>query len=372
MKKLIPSILLAATLALAPHLCPSPSWACPACMQMKMTLADELGTCQGAVLAVPVEGSANSYQVEKSLKGDVKVGRILTAAVPDSKGSKYILTTVAGPNSPFWTGKVRPADEEVVRFSKTALLLPNRFEKGSARLRLDFFTPYLGHSNRLLADSSCAEFSSVSFKLLLEYAQRLGREKLLALWQKASSDEQRALYLVMLGAFADSKELTITKPMLEAAQKGPDKPYLSALLFCHLQSQGNAALPKIESSFLKAAKPERKFASLEALRLIVNEKGRIAKSDIVPIFRRLLVDKDVAGPVIQDLALWGDWDSLTAVSQLLSLPKDQRWIRISAVRYLRTCPKPAAKQILNRLKTSEPELLKFATTPYSPPPPPVE
>jgi hypothetical protein len=345
-----------------------PVAACPACMQMSMTLADELETSQGAVVALPVDGSKTNYSIESVLRGDLRKGKILTAANAEQVSPKYILTTVTTPNRPFWTGKARSCTPEVVDFSKGVLQLPNRFEKGAAKVRLDYFKNYLGHPNKLIADSACAEFSVASFKNVLNYSKSLGHDKIKQMVTKAQSEEQRALYLVMLGAFASSDDLSVIEPMVQAAFKPANRPSLSALLFCYLQTKGKDALPVIKKNFLVGTS-DRKFAALEAMRLGVNENGRVGREHVLPVLRGLLTDKDVAGPVIQDLALWADWDSLNQVAALTKLPKDQRWIRISAARYLRTCPKPEAKALLNGLQKTDPELLKFANTPFQKPRP---
>ncbi len=345
-----------------------PALACPACMQMPMTLADELETSQGAVVAVPVDGSKTNYSIESVLRGDLRKGKVLTAANPDQSSSRYILTTVTAPNRPFWTGKTRSCNPEVVEFAKGVLQLPNRFEKGAPRLRLGFFKNYLGHSNKLIADSACAEYSVASFKLVFEFSKSIGHDKVKQMLTKAQSEEHRALYLVMLGAFANSDDLGTIEPLVQAAFKPANRPSLSALLFCYLQTKGKDALPVIRKNFLVGTTADRKFAALEALRLGVNENGRVGRDSVIPVVRGLLTDKDLAGPVIQDLALWGDWDSLNQVAALTKLPKDQRWIRISAARYLRTCPKPEAKALLANLKKTDPELLKFANTPFQKPP----
>jgi hypothetical protein len=72
---------------------------------------------------------------------------------------------------------------------------------------------------------------------------------------------------------------------------------------------------------------------------------------------------ELADLVIPDLAKWEDW---SVMDRLLDLYKNAdpktSWVRVPVVNYLRTCPLPRAKRLLEECERIDPAAVKRAKT----------
>jgi hypothetical protein len=75
--------------------------------------------------------------------------------------------------------------------------------------------------------------------------------------------------------------------------------------------------------------------------------GKLPRQQLVATLRQLLKRPDLADLVMNDLARAEDWESIDEIMDLFR-NGDQKsdWVRIPAVRYLRACPLPQARQYL--------------------------
>jgi hypothetical protein len=90
----------------------------------------------------------------------------------------------------------------------------------------------------------------------------------------------------------------------------------------------------------------------------------------VQSLHHVLDRKDLADLVIPDLARWGDWSQVSRLEKLfVEAEKDNNWIRVPVVNYLRACPNPEAAEAIERLKAIDPESVKRASSFFSIPTP---
>lgn len=332
-------------------------------MPLPLTLAEELEMSEAVVIARALPGAANRFQVESVLRGRLKPGRILLAASEPMKGL-VVLTTVQSEGSPFWSGRPRPSDPQITNFIRGALKLPDRYAAGGRERRLKFFLPYLGHPNRVLSDSAYVEFADAPYSIVARFAPAVGLSKLRT-WLKdpKTPEEHRSLYLVMLGQIGKTQDLPWIEAQVLAAARSKPPGTLSALLICYLNLKGSGGLNLLEKAFLKGGL-ERRNAALETMRTLMDETTAVPKSKVLPLFRNLLSDPDLAGSVLRDLALWEDWAALPQVLPLLELPAKQMFIRIAAIRYLRSCPLPQAQEKLEQLRQQDPKAAESWPQPF--------
>lgn len=335
-------------------LCP-PVLSCPSCMPMAVTLSEELDMAEAVVVARPLGN--NRFEVERVLRGRLKAGRVILAATPEDLklGSKVLLSTVDSEGSPFWTGQPRPGDARVLEFVNKVLQLPQRYAPGGREARLRFFLPYLGHSQSLFADSAYVEFADAPYAQVARFAPQVGLGKLRA-WLKnpATPEAHQSLYYIMLGQIGESSDLQWLEPrVLQAAARKPPA-NLASLLIGYLNLKGTSGLALVEKSFLNGTL-ERRNAALEALKVLVDEKTRVPRQAVLPLFRVRLKNLDLAGILLRDLALWEDWESLPQVIPLLELPPQHEFTRTSAIRFLRSCPLPLARDTLENLRKKDPK-----------------
>lgn len=339
------------------------AWACPSCMPLPITLAEELEMAEAVVLARPLPGAANRFQVESVLRGRLKPGRTILAASEPMKG-QVVLTTVQSEGSPFWSGRPRPSNPRVATFSQGVLKLPDRYAAGGRERRLNFFLPYLGDPDRVLSDSAYVEFADAPYAVVGRFAPKVGLAKLRN-WLKSpkTPEEHRSLYLVMLGQTGKAQDLPWIENQVQRAAQGKPPATLGALLLCYLQLKGSAGLEVIDRRFLKGDL-ERRNAAIETLRTIMDENTPVPKSKVLPLFHSLLKDPDLAGAVLRDLALWEDWAALPQVIPLLELPAKQTFVRTAAIRYLRSCPLPQARAQLEQLRQQDPKAAESWPQPF--------
>lgn len=332
-------------------------------MPLPLTLAEELEMSEAVVLARPLPGAANRFQVETVLLGRLKPGRILLAASEPIKG-QVVLTTVQSEGSPFWSGRPRPSNPEIAAFIQGVLKLPERYAAGGRERRLRFFLPYLGHPNRVLSDSAYVEFADAPYSVVARFAPVVGLSKLRN-WLKnpKTPEEHRSLYLVMLGQVGKPQDLPWIESQVQQATRGKPPATLGALLTCYLTLKGSGGLGLLEKDFLRGGL-ERRNAALETMRTLMDENTPVPKSKVLPLFRSLLKDPDLAGAVLRDLALWEDWAALPQVLPLLELPAKQMFIRIAAIRYLRSCPLPEAREKLDQLRQQDPKAAESWPQPF--------
>ena len=325
--------------------------ACPSCMPLPMTLAEELEVSRAVVVAAPMGGKpGNRYRVLKTLKGNVKPDRILLA-LPSSGSATVLLCTSGEVGSPFWSGRPYPINPAEIKFAEAVLQLPVRKSPSSVERRLAFFVGHLAPTRNLRSDSAYAEFALASYAEMERFSKIVGAKKL-RLWLEGKvNPEYVPLFLMMLAQSGGPTDIAWLEPrLMKAAQREPGQAD-QALLFCYLRLKGPAGLEVVQQRFLQGSRYQKSNA-LVPLRLMVDLKGPIPQSEILPIFRAQLQDPEMAGQVLQDLAVWGDWSCLPQVVPLLKLPQQHRFTTIMAVRYLVSCPLPLARQEVQRLSQS--------------------
>ena len=345
-----------------------PARSCPGCMPVALTFVEEVEMAAAVALARPAAESKSRFRLEKVFKGEAQAGKVVAAAASGSPGL-VVLTTAAEPANPFWTGKPRPADEDVVRFVTQAVELPSRFEANSLKPRLNFLQPYLGHANALLADAAYGEFSQAPYAELLPYARSIGSARLRTLISKPSTPVTHlSLFYMLLGMLGLPSDLDIIEPRVhKAAQQTSPPGNLSALLTCYLHLKRANGLAYLEKAFLKG-KPAHRFAALSALGIHGNNKSPLTRGDIIRVYRNYIGDVQAGTFVLQDLALWGDWSVLEKVDAIFRRKPEDVRLRVAVIRYLRTCPKPRAREILQELHKLDPSLVNAVRRPFTPDP----
>ncbi|HTN76751.1 MAG TPA: hypothetical protein VL096_15940 [Pirellulaceae bacterium] len=244
------------------------------------------------------------------------------------------------------------------RYLQAALQLPR---EGNARWQ--FFYAYLENADEALATDAYGEFAIAPFAAVQAFQPHLKRAQL---WQwirsEKTPEQRRGLYYTMLGLCgtpADAQELEL---LLTTPEKRPPGGF-DALVACYLTLRADAGLKVVEAQLL--ASPKTSEADLQAVLLALRfhgEEQHVLKRARIAKALRLVLDRpQLAAVVIPDLARWQDWDSLDALVALFKqCDRDNAWLRIPIVSYLRACPLPAAKQQLVELAKIDPEAVEQA------------
>lgn len=325
--------------------------ACPACLGRAGTMVDSFDTGEGVALAQQV--NKGSYRLLEVFQGPLKAGTVLSGP---PQGRERVIFVAPPPGAPFWATKLYPATPETVAFARKLCALPPRLEPGAEPARLRFLADYLEHPEREISDAANAEYALSSWSGVTQMAPKIGKARLKH-WLSARSTpaEHRPLYFVLYSRLADPSDLPFLESELQRVEKRREAPESSALIVCYLRVRGAAGVPRVES-LARGKDPGRKLQMLQGLRVAVNDAGILPARAVLPAFRRQLNTREVAPTVLEDLTRWKDWDSL---GQVLSLYENtsELWIRMAAVRYLKACPLPRARQALAKIRKEEPSLL---------------
>src|SRR4029079_14078853 len=217
----------------------------------------------------------------------------------------------------------------------------------------------------MLARDAYDEFARAPYSQLKAIKPQLKHEQVVA-WIKNSEipASRRRLYLVLLSVTGTQDDL----PMIEEFMTSSDrkaKSGLDSLISCYLTLKGEAGLPLVEKLFLANDKADYAdtYAAIMAIRFHGSEGGVIDAKRLVKALHPMLQRPELADLVIPDLAKWEDWSVMDRFFELYKSATDKNsWVRVPVVNYLRACPLPKAKELLNECEKIDPAAVKRANT----------
>jgi len=309
-----------------------------------------------------------TFKVISVLKGDslVKVGEGVTAAYYGAvqPGRRFMLSG-ADPVNILWA--CLPISETSEKY-----LLDISKLADDPLTRLKFYQPYLQHPDPMLNRDAYDEFAITPYPVVQQLKPFMNHDELVS-WVKDPEmpADRKRLYLTMLGVCGNEKDLPMLGELLQSTAAST-RGGLDALIACYLVLAGEKGLAKIDEMFLANNKAPYAdtYAAIMAIRFHGTETDVIPRSALVQSLHHVLERKDLADLVIPDLARWGDWSQIDRLVELFTAAeKDNNWIRVPVVNYLRACPKPEAAAAIEKLKTIDPESVKRASSYFSIPSP---
>lgn len=349
--------------------------ACPFCSAVSQTLRQEMGVMDAIAIA---EATADSVRDELTgqvklkvlsvLKGEalVKPGEVISVVYYGSvePGRRFMISG-ADPTAIQWA--CLPITEVSEKYLLDISKLPD-----DPLERLKFYQPYLQHPDGMLNRDAYDEFAITPYPVVQQLKPFMNREELVS-WIKEPEmpADRKRLYLTMLGVCGDEKDVAMLEGMLQSTQAST-RGGLDALIACYLILSGEKGLATIDEMFLKNSKAPYAdtYAAIMAIRFHGTETDKIPRSALVQSLHHVLERKDLADLVIPDLARWGDWSQVDRLVQLfIEAEKDNNWIRVPVVNYLRACPTPEAAKAIEKLKEIDPESVKRASSFFSIPVP---
>ena len=373
--------------------------ACPFCAAESRTLTEEMNdssvvllgklvappgfdpeaeTPEGAMPGfgfVDPETGAALFRIEQVLFGQDALGgaeevRAIYVGTPDLDRMFFI----RGIGEPADWAIPLPLSETAAAYVPKLLELP---ESGADRM--EFFLDYLQHEDSLLSQDAYDEFARAPYQDVIDLADRMDREQLLAWVESPSvSPSRRRLFLTMLGVCGIDSDVDRLEAMLlsDTREIGPAaeacaaaslltggglgagvapelfrfserqrKIGLDAMIACYLTLSGkhrdaSKALDLIDNRFLKdpAADYSHIYAALQALRFLAEEQQELIALQRVLASARLLLDSpDFADQVVPDLARWEDWSVLERLGSMYErsvAENREKYIREPIVTYL--------------------------------------
>jgi len=347
--------------------------ACPFCSAASQTFSEELATMDVAVIAklvkLPPPSSKPGDEIQKAtfevtnvIKGEGLAkaqDKIETLYFGDGTLGKSFLVMGISPPQTMWSTPL-PLTDRGIKYLTEIVKLP---KDGSERLV--FFQQYLEDADEMLARDAYDEFARAPYAQLKAIKAQLHHDQVVG-WIKSPDipASRRRLYLVILGITGSEKDL----PMIEEFMTSSDrkaKSGLDALIACYLTLKGEAGLPLVEKLFLANAKADYAdtYAAIMAIRFHGSEGGIIDSKRLVKALHPMLERAELADLVIPDLAKWEDWSVTDKLFDLYKNANAQNsWVRVPVVNYLRVCPLPKAKELLQECEKIDPAAVKRANT----------
>jgi hypothetical protein len=361
------AVILAATSAMA----------CPFCGVVGQSLAqrrDEaavvaVGEAAGAVAEDPAGVAEQPFHVHHVLRGDAGLaGRDVRARVTAPVSGTALLFAGVAPDatdSGRWSAMA--ADETLLGHVAAA---PPWRDPPAARLR--WFAARLEHPEQAIAEDAFTEFGLAPFAAVREASDCFDAERLAAWVREPGIDpRRRGFYGLALGILAattaDAPTRSGALAALRAAITAPAGEFragFDGLLAGLLVADGGQGLVWIEQSglFSPAARPTDQKHLLAALRFAGEELGpQIPREQVAAATARLLASPVVAADAAIDLTRYGAWDHAVAVAALWdSLGVDDPLVRRAVAGYLSACPRPEAREALDRIRERNPTGLAAA------------
>src|SRR5947208_9014776 len=166
----------------------------------------------------------------------------------------------------------------------------------------------------------------------------------------------------MLGITGTEKDLPLIEEFMTASDRKA-KSGLDALIACYLTRKGEAGWRLIEKLFRANDKADYAdtYAAIMAVRFHGSEGGVIDAKKLVKALHPMLQRPELADLVIPDLAKWEDWSVMDKLFELYKSANDKNsWVRVPVVNYLRACPLPKAKDLLNECEKIDPSAVRRA------------
>ena len=362
--------------------------ACPFCGVVGRSLAERR---DAAVVTAVAENDGDpgkdaaglaiqSFRLHAKLHGSVDPPETATARIDSPVRGTAILF---GEPEDALTGKPMrwtaiAANEALIGHVATA---PATSDPAEARLR--WFSARLEHPEPAIAEDAFTEFGLAPFESVLKVADALEPAKLRQ-WVagRGIDDRRRGFYGLALGVVAASRskpnERDEAVAVLQKAIVAPADDFRAGydgLLAGLLVAEGPRGLDFIERAGLLRpdARPVDQRHLLAALRFAWESlDDSIPRQRIADATAKLLAAPVVAAEATVDLARYRAWDQARSVAALWdSLGGDDPLVRRAVAGYLVACPRPEAKDLLESIRSRDPDLLreamKAATLPRSPP-----
>ena len=345
---------------------------CPFCGTGSQTFTEEIAAMDVAVIAkivkLPEKAKAGddiekaTFEITQVLKGDglVKVGeRFETLYFGDGTIGKSYHVTGIDPPKVMWSTPL-PVTDRAAKYLAQIMKLP-----ATGPERMVFFQNYLEDEDEMLSRDAYDEFARAPYDEVRGLKAKMNHEQLVA-WIKNPEipASRRRLYLVMLGACGSEKDVPLLEEFLKSSDRR-SKSGLDALIACYLTLKGEAGLPLVEQMFLANEKADYAdtYAAIMALRFHGTDGGVIDKKRLVKSFHHMLARPELADLVIPDLAKFEDWEVMDKLFDLFKNANEKNsWVRVPVINYLRTCPLPKAKTLLQECEKIDPAAVKRANT----------
>jgi len=348
--------------------------ACPFCDAVQPTFAERRADAQALLIgevadatsdAKPDGKSPRTFTVRQTIDGAALVGSLATVScdAPDAKpGGLALLLGTRADASAAWRWEAITVEEAAIGYFLRAPSL-----KQPAAERLPYFSKYLEHRDRQVADDAFWEFGRAPFDAVTAVEATLPYERLRgALVDVNVPGSRKGFYGLALGMAKDPTEQAANRRVLTELVDATATDFragFDGVLAGYLLAEGIAGLDAIDARFLanpKAAEGDVRHAQA-SLRFYL-QYGRAIPAERLLKSVALLLDRPATAPIaLSDLTRRQAWGyTAKAVTLFNASPGDDPALDRAVVGYLLVCPMPEAREALRKLKTDYAERTKAA------------
>ena len=353
--------------------------ACPFCGVVGRSLADRRDAADPTVVAEPAGEPGRDatgiaiqpFRVLTVLHGRAKPPEVATARIESPvKGTAILFgeSDDAAAGKPVRWSAIA-ADETLIGHVAEAPATSDPAEK-----RLRWFAVRLEHPDPAIAEDAFTEFGLAPFEAVRSVADVFDPAKLREWVAGRGIDERRrGFYALALGLTATTAKHAAERDaaidVLRKAVLSPADDFRAGydgVLAGLLVAEGPRGLDVIaRAGLLEAdARPVDQRHLLSALRFAWESLAdSIPRQRIVDATAKLLAAPVVAAEATVDLARYRAWDEARSVAALWeSLGGDDPLVRRAVAGYLAACPRPEAKDLLDTIRSRDPDRLREAIT----------
>lgn len=309
--------LAAAALLVAATFSPLPqAEACPLCGPAQMTLTEQLGAADAAVLVQWVGGEKDTeakpgstvYQIQQIVKGPknlakdqkVTLDRYRTGKV----GDLFMLLGTTNGKELEWGSPLEVSETSFNYISQA----PS--PEASPGKRLAYFLKFLEYPDPIIANDAFGEFANAQYKDIGQLAAQLPKEKIRKWIADPETPGTRlGLYGMLIGLCGTPEDAKLLESRI-LVQTDEFRLGIDGLMGGYLLIMKDKGLDVLDEHKLANKKVpfSETYAAMQAVRFMwTYEPGKIAPERMQKSMRILLDRPEMADLVIADLARWKDW-----------------------------------------------------------------
>ena len=224
---------------------------------------------------------------------------------------------------------------------------------------LIFAGKHLDHADPHIADEAFMVFAKADDKLIGQVAKKLSAEKLRKLIQMPDMEPERlSMYAYLLGACGDAKDLDTLRALLKDQRNFKAFEGILAGYVTMRPQEGWAYLHEL----LKNEKTPflLRYATLRTMRFFYNASPEETGAEVMRGLGVAVERADVADIAITDLRTWKRWEHTKTILACYDKASHRSPIvKNSIVRYALACPHTEARELVERVRRQEPELVKY-------------
>jgi hypothetical protein len=313
-----------------------------------------------AVHGAGSDGAATDLAIERVLKAHAVLGgqRVLTlpryVPVDASRPTKFLVfcDVVNGRLDPF---RGCPASPALVEYVAGAL----RLEPAAKGQQFAYFGRFIDHAEPEVAADAFREFAKAGDLDITLAAKQLDPAQIRKLLVDVRTPPERlTLFAYMLGGCGTPADADLLRDLIRRSDDRSSRA-IGGLLAGYTQLRPDDGWKLLLGGLADPRQPfPRRLAMLGTVRFFYQSQP-MSRSRAVGAVVALLPQGDMADLAVEDLRRWHEWGPCSDVlSHFDKKTHAAPMVRRAIVRYAINCPRPEARQFVERLRRADPELVR--------------